>query len=290
MVRRTEMKIQNLGSAYAVEYPNGEVRVFKKGKQPLTRRQLETFEALFPDRGEIEFEANPRPWFGSKVVAKRAVATARVDPDKERELASEIMQRLFDEAILGRQRLRTGRNLFGPSGGEQSRRVLEMLNEAAGPFFAEYQYLSQADSFMTLSRLTDRPRIGSHEVVTVHRLCEQVRRFAAPSESAKLQSLADVVSSKVAAIRTHRDRRFAHVSRLTEPDAVFGRDFRLAYEAIFAFLEGAVEVLGVGPTDWPNPDFDEGTVPSQSIIRFMWKTTEALKKQAKGIACGSGGR
>jgi hypothetical protein len=116
----------------------------------------------------------------------------------------EIYRELHPEVVWLHARWKVYRQLFGTS-----ERRIDLLNESAASAFYVFQELLFADVQIALSRLTDPPRVGRNENLSLDQL--QLRVEAVNGELAEiLRPLLDQIHTRCAAFRAHRNQRLVH--------------------------------------------------------------------------------
>jgi hypothetical protein len=146
-----------------------------------------------------------------------------------------VFYRLYHELTLLHIRWREYTELFGT----KPERV-DLLNRAAGWFFRLVQATMEDYIVLSLSRITDKPKVAGKDTLTVQRLPKLV---SDPGLAAEVQALVDVALVKTKSARDRRNRSIAHIDLLlalgqgAQPlEAASLQSVREALEAIAAVL------------------------------------------------------
>lgn len=119
-------------------------------------------------------------------------------------------------------------NLFG------SPEKVDLLNRSAPGFFGSLQQILRGDVLLHVSRLTDAPRAGNRENLSLKRLRERLKD---PSLGDQIDGLLDTAHQKAAIIRRERNKLLAHLDeqaarRAQVPNLASRRQVKDALEAI----------------------------------------------------------
>lgn len=122
----------------------------------------------------------------------------------------EIFQELKTEVTWLHARWIMYRQLFA-----QSPKRIDLLNECASTFFYTIQDVLIGDVQIALSKLTDPPRTGANENLSLEQLQERVEKQGEPNLQASLRQTLDELKQKCTAFRTWRNKRLAHLDLTT---------------------------------------------------------------------------
>ena len=94
---------------------------------------------------------------------------------------------------------------------------IDLLNRVASNFFYFLHRLLFEDAMLHLCRLTDRPRMGDRETLTVMALADTI---SDPGLKASVQAKTEQVRQNCEFARTLRNRRIAHTDLLTQREGL----------------------------------------------------------------------
>lgn len=98
------------------------------------------------------------------------------------------------------------RQLFAHS----SKRI-DLLNECASTFFYTIQHMLIGDVQIALSKLTDPPRTGANENLSLEQLQERIEKQNETKLQTSLRRILDELKQKCQIFRTWRNKRLAHL-------------------------------------------------------------------------------
>ncbi len=121
----------------------------------------------------------------------------------------EVYDRLWQQVALLHAKQKAFSQLF--ASGE---RPIVVLNETARSFFASLQYILHSDIVLSISRLTDRLKIGRHETLSLERFVP-ILKPAHSDLADEIQGLVAGLRNTADSIRIRRNKTIAHLDLAT---------------------------------------------------------------------------
>jgi len=174
-----------------------------------------------------------------------------------------VFYQLFNECAHVHLKWRTFVTLFGTS----EERV-NLLNDAAGSFFGMLQAVLWEDVLLNIARLTDKPSVAGHSVLTLRRLPDLAKDVSG------LEGAMDTMDKKVRFVRDWRNRHLAHRNldlALDRAEPLEGASRQKVYEALGAIAASLNTVEGHYCDDAPSAyDFGiDGRGDPDDLLRLL---------------------
>jgi hypothetical protein len=146
---------------------------------------------------------------------------------------------------------------------------VQMLNQTAAPFFARLQDTFIDDLFIHITRLTDGPRWGAKERLSLARLVEMVNADLRSQLAPAMSELVEMASP----YRDWRNRRIAHAdyelaigAKSAEPLAPTSRD---ATRGVISRIESILREIGLYYFDTHYHFGDDESMPALDLLHVL---------------------